>query len=624
MSLTSFRIVSGVSCTNSGVGYFTPPFVSFSAPVGGGETASGYVRLMPDTGRIYTHNLPAFSVGTTNSIISNMITGSGSFVKGNNDFLRVGNNLDFNDWSVFLNFSATGEKVTGASNILVSTMDGVNQKSGLLFGINNANRLFLEYIDTTNTGTGQRRIFVQNKELGENNIISLSADSAHCIATVCVHNIAKQSSYGTSFQIPGYKPCNTMFLAGFTNAGNNTGYTGFIGLFKDVLVLSGAANAVQLNAIAPLFCLSGYEPERRVPVYSYYPVVTGARFINMVVGTGITGYSLSSVTIPDKDGTNITGYDMTVLSGTISGTGISYQTSTMSGVNVSFSGAGEQLYLDDVYVRPYADSFFVMLRYDILSGDLMEVYSYSKKWIDKISILPEAFNVYDFYLSNSFNSNNANVYFNGLLQLTGIDYELKSGKITSSSYGTYKSAYDHLLYDEISGVTFISGWTGWSGKYTLSGDPTASGSHDVYLNGQKLISGLDFSINGNTVVLTGVQLGYNVIWASGTWGFPPARTGDRSTFTGTGLGYYHDFTSTLGRLMDEMVFVNGQRLAPGIDYLTVSSGSLLNTDYRPGGWSGFDIYTGDSFETGVVSLRPNYSNASSDAPVSLTPPNPQV
>lgn len=621
-SISGYRVVESITIDNIGQDYISAPKVIIDNPTGGGVPASGYAVLSSDTGKVYADSFPAFSVGGTNSIVVDMMDGSGSFIMGNNDFLRVGNTIPNNDWSVFFNFSATGYRPTGVNAVLLSTMDSVNQSSGLIFGINDVNRLFFEYIDSSNLNSGQRRVFVQNQELSENNIISVSADSVHNSVTICNHNIGKQTSYGLSYYMPGYTPSNKMFLCGFANSENNPKYTGFFGLMKDILILSGAANTTQLNALAPLFCLTGYIPEGEIPYYTLSPIITGAYLAQMVVSSGITGYSMSEVSIPDKDGTNISAYAMLPQNGTISGTGIYYQTGSLSGINIAYSGVDEQLFYSQPYVRNYADANLVMLQYPILTGDLVEIYSFTDKWENKISVMPDAFNVNDFYLGENFDSNTANVYLNGLLQVTGVDYAIISGKIVSNNLAQYISVYSYLLYDEISGGTTISGWTGWEGQYSIEGDVTSGGAKDVYIDGQKLISGIDYTIVGTTVILTGTQFGESVSWSSGVLEFPPVRTGNRNIFTGSGLGYWQNFSSNLGKLMDEMVYVNGQRLAPGVDYITTSPYSFLNTDNRPGGWPQFWIYSGDFLPTGIIDVKPDLTSAISDDLVDKASPIP--
>lgn len=596
--------LSGITITKSGDNYNTAPTITIAAPTGGGTTAVAYANISPNTGKIYADNLPALSVGDTSFVNTGIInsSGTGLFLVPNNDFLRVGNTIPFNDWTVFINFAPTGH-ITGVNSVLLSTMNSTNDQSGMIIGISDSNRLFIEYVDDTHPIGGAKRTFMHNYELGANNLISISADSVHNVVNICNHNIAKQSTYAASYYVQGYSPANQMYFGGFTNSGNNPRYTGFFGKMMDFLLLSGASNPAQMQGFAPAFFVTGYIPASQSGIYSYFPIITGANFVYQALSTGVTGYALSTVSIPDKDGVNITVYSNLPVTGSIYGTGVSYITGTTSGVTVVYSGVPEQIFYSNPYIKNYADSNFVMYNYGITNNDILEIYSFSDKWIGMISIIPSSFNLYDFYLSDSFQGN-LNIYNDGLLQLTGINYVLGSGKIVSNGLSNYQSTYNFLLYDEISGTTVASGFTGWLGGFSLGNDPTSGGALDIYLNGQKLVSGFDYTMSSTTANFASTQQGNPINWASGYFAFAPARTGNRQVAVVSGISYWNNFNSTLGVLMDEMVYLNGQRLAPGVDYTTVASFSLLNADFRPSSLA-FTLYTGDIFDPSILSTTPN-------------------
>lgn len=606
-SSSSSYFVSGITITNQGQNYITAPTITINAPTGGGIQAQALAILGPETGKIYAESLPGLSVGGTNYLVTGMTSGTGTLLSGNNDFLRVGNTVNFEDWTLFLNFSPSGS-VRGTSRVLVSTMDYTNQQSGLIIGINDSNRLFFEYIDSTHPSGSCRRVKVHNEELGKKNVIALSQDNSHQTLTICIHDLADHDTRSRSYFMKGYNNSNIIYIGGFPNSGNKIAYTGFCGYLFDVLLLSGAANAVQCDALSKVFFTTGYMPSGSTPIQVYYPIVTGVMFTSGIISTGITGYGLGSVIIPDKDGTDITVYDAIPATGSISGTGIVYLSGTSSGVRTILTGVSEQFFYSNSYIKQYSEENLVFLSYNVLSTDIVQIYSFGDKQIDKVSVIPEPFNLNDFYLLDTFGTGSiALVFSDGLLQISGINYTLASGKIISNGYSAYHSTYNFLLYDETSGSITTSGWTGYSGQYTIGGNPTSGSARDIYLNGQKLISGFDYISSGaSSIVLTGTQNSLPVVWASGIFAFPPSRTGLRQIFTGAGLGYYQNFTGTsVGTLMDEMVWLNGQRLAPDFDYKKVSSMSLLLSQNRPTGLS-FEIYTGDAyFPLSVLTGKPN-------------------
>jgi hypothetical protein len=613
-SVQASRSVIGVTITSPGDSYIVSPTIVIDPPSGGGTAAQAVAILASDSGRLYADSLPGLAVGGTNFIVTGMASGTGNLISGNNDFLRVGNNLKFDDWTLFMNFSPTAH-YSGRLNVLVSTMDYVNQQSGFILGVNDSNRLFIEFMDNTHPSGSVRRQYTHDEEIGRNNLISFSKDDTHKTFTICVHDLADHDTRSKSYSLQGFSDATTLYLGGFPNSGlvsNHTGYTGMMGYLFDCLLISGAANAVQCDALSETFFTSGYQPSGLIPVVITYPVVTGAVFTTGIFTTGVTGTGFGVVSIPDKDGTAIVIYDSQQFTGAISGTGIVYLSGTTSGTRTVYSGTPEVFYYDNNYIKRYAEQNIVFLDYSVVSSDMVQIYSFGDKQIDKISVIPAPFSLNDFYFLNTFNVNNIPLVFNdGILQVTGIDYSVASGKIISSGLSAYHSTYNFLLYDEISGnSTTISGWSGWVGQKTiittgiLSG-LIYSGAQDVYINGQKLVSGYDYIPNTSGFTLTGTQNSQTVTWASGVFAFPPTRTGLRSIFTGAGLGYYSNISGTLGTLMDEMVWLNGQRLAPDFDYKKVSSLSLLLATTRPSGLS-YQMYTGDPvFPLSILTGKPN-------------------
>ncbi len=602
------KYVADILISSHGSNYIIPPTIIIDPPTGGGVRAEAVATMQSMPNRIYAEALPGLSVGGTDFIVTGMQSGSGTLLSNRNDFIRVGNTLDFPDWTVFLNFVPSG-KITGVSRVLLSSMESVNQQSGFILGITDSDRLFFEYVDSTNASGSCRRVLTHNEELGKKNLISISKDATYKTLTIAIHDLADHDTRSKTYLINGYNDSNVLYIGGFTNSGNNSAYTGLPGYLCDFLLLSGASTSVQLDVISKAFFTTGYLPSMQVPIAIYYPIVTGASFAAMVVSTGVTGSGLSQISIPDKDGSPITVYDFALQYGNISGTGIIYLSGTSSGVRLSYSGQPEIFYYEDSYIKQYAEENIVFMDYSITNTDIVQIYSFSDKWIDKISVIPQPFNLNDFYILDSFGTGATVLVFNdGLLQVDGINYTLNSGKILSNGYSAYHSTYNFLMYDEITGSIITSGWTGWSGQKTIGGDPTSGSSRDVFLNGQKLISGIDYiSSGGTSLVLTGTQNAQTVVWASGIFAFATARTGQRQIYTGTNLGYFKNITSSLTSLMDEMVWLNGQRLAPDFDYKKVASDSLLLSNYRPSGLS-FNLYTGDAyFPLSVLTGLPNIS-----------------
>jgi hypothetical protein len=592
ITVKTANVISSITLTSSGQNYVNPPIISISAPSGGlGTTALADAVLSPDTGRVYANLYPGFSVGNNNNIISTLSNGTGLFVSGKNDFLRVGNHLSFNDWTVFLNFSHSGY-ASGMSKVLLSTMESGNQSSGFLLGINDANRLFFEYIDNTTYSYPTREVQVHDKELNTYNLISVSHNNSNKKLSICNHNIAKQGTFGLTYNLDGYNTTNVLYIGGFNNSGNSPLYTGFYGIMNDFLLLNRVATPQQCDLISNAFFSTGYSLPMQIPVQESYIPITGVSYTSTIIGTGVTGYYVNTLSISDKDGTPITAYELAEWIGSVTGNNIVYLTGAAA-LRTGYAWQAEQVLYDNNYIKKYTDNNLIFLSHSGSLYDLVELYNYSTKDIGQISIKPQYFNLYDYYLSNTFNSDSI-TYNNGLLQLRGITYPTKYAKTIRS--GEYYSNWAYILSDNITGAVYTQAWTGGAG--VISSNPTRSETYDIYLNGQKLINDYDYSVGGGgDVTLPALSTG---TWSSGTLAFVPMRMGG-SYYVQSGIGY----KSGLSTIMDEMVWVNGQRFTPDEDYKVVPNLSLINSSSRAAE-VGFTIYEGDLyFPLSILMQKPN-------------------
>ena len=124
---------------------------------------------------------------------------------------------------------------------------------------------------------------------------------------------------------------------------------------------------------------------------------------------------------------------------------------------------------------------------------------------------------------------------------------------------------DFAVYDIILGSGSITGLTIADVSF---GSKALSGSfvndRDIYLNGNKLISGIDYSGVGQTVVIATTNL------VDGDIMLLPKHNMNFSRYTG-----YNDnnFDSSL-KLFDEQIWINGLRQIRELDYLKVADFSL--------------------------------------------------
>jgi len=144
------------------------------------------------------------------------------------------------------------------------------------------------------------------------------------------------------------------------------------------------------------------------------------------------------------------------------------------------------------------------------------------------------------------------------------DYGLDGSNVDSDSFFT---SFNAVIYDKISGSSRTGAYTGQN-IFEISGFDF-SGTHDVFLNGQKLISGLDYEhldIWGPDAILTTSFSGH-----------------------GTGIIYvYPRYTNAIRQVgvaartlnvpngfVNFQLWLNGIRQAKNFDYSTLRSDSLL-------------------------------------------------
>ena len=238
----------------------------------------GYVNPTYWSSGCYTGRLN----GSSSSFFQN--SGSG-YLLSSNSIDILGNIPDDN-----FSFLFCYEKVTTGSQILLSSAGGstFSSSSGLVFGINDANNLYLEYwnnIDGKFSTTypyqiGSKNIVYLNKGFNTFNIGVLNAE----LSAVNIQHFSILNS--------NYSHSNRFKIGGNINSYWSSG-AGFNGFLDD------------------FYCLSGSFPQDYIPVLSsgFYstmlpPSVSGTGYLcntvsvltgsGIIIGTGITGYRVDT------------------------------------------------------------------------------------------------------------------------------------------------------------------------------------------------------------------------------------------------------------------------------------------------------------------------------------------
>tara|TARA_R100000808_G_scaffold6858_1_gene20203 strand:+ start:4748 stop:7000 length:2253 start_codon:yes stop_codon:yes gene_type:complete len=160
------------------------------------------------------------------------------------------------------------------------------------------------------------------------------------------------------------------------------------------------------------------------------------------------------------------------------------------------------------------------------------------------------------------------------------------------------STPDYLNYDDLNddGISGVDGSQFIEPYYSGAGDLKLTGSqyvnNDIYMNGQRLNSGINYTIALN--VLTVKRSSFEDM-PTGEMIFSPSNFAS-ATITGTS----GSFQKTSNALYQPQIYLNGIRQTEGINYKTTSDHSLLNSQVRIepqdsilyGNGSGFFNFTG--------------------------------
>lgn len=484
--------------------------------------------------------------------------------------------LDEN-WTLFVDCNMPKQYAAGKSKILVTSYESWNLPSGFALTIDDSSHLNFEYRSNDN----QVENLPTNILVQENNLISVSKDLESQSVIVGKHDLSEDRHEFSKFEV-NYNPTKNLFVGGFRfGIYSNTSYTGFSGYINELLLLNQSCNSEQLIELSNLFSITGYIPATTGSYIYNYPLVTSVDSSTVLTtGSGIVGYNL----VHDA---SLNVYAPNPLSGAVNQTGILL---TYDPVN---SGQYEEIQaIDEIFQKDqslknkYAPKIF-SFKSQISDSDSLEFYSFSSFDSSKksnalplFSSIPGALCLVETVSDNKFN-----LYNNGVYSVSGVDYDFISARslIDSNQYNSFSnSVNDNVFVTSIpEQTTVVSGFSFVptnNQDYTYASFPfdlTNSTGYLLYLNGQKLVQGasFDYTVAGGTLTINNSVNQYE----SGVIDIANIRSGAARTYSNSygvvGSNFY--FTGFSNGLIDELVFLNGQRITKDFDYVKVSSGSLL-------------------------------------------------
>ena len=534
---------------------------------------TGYVFFNSQTGaqyqysgsKIYDTGCPALSYSESARVSEGLVSGQ---FNGFNKFRILGNTTS-DDWTAFVVFKHSETGASDKSKVLFSTKDYDYSTSGFAVGINGCNRIFCEH-DTPSSG---KRIYTLNEELDNKNVLSVSKVNA--VLSIGIHQFddkMNKESSNVKYNMENYLPSNKMYIGGLGASGIN--YRNYSGTIDSFMLFNVGLGFPERNTFAKSFYCSSYDTGGYYTTTTSFVSVTGIELRSVIIATGVTGYVEVLAGAEIVDGGVVNKYAYSGVTGLIYDTLAVELTGVTSGQSDILSFNPPSGIYDYNYSIPFANSKVVLnANFD---SSYKEVYSFSGINNDDLNLLPSFDNAsLKYAVLETGDGEFINFYLNGVAQpnlqaLTGTmtgDFIVSGNAIDSDGFF---DADDSAMYDIILGSGSITGLTiadVSAGSKALSG--SFVNNRDVYLNGNKLISGIDYSGVGQTVVINTTNL------IDGDLMLLPKHNMNFSRYTG-----YNDnnFNSSLN-LFDEQIWVNGLRQMRGLDYLKVADFSLKYSSF---------------------------------------------
>jgi len=558
--------------------YYEVPSYAISNTAGTGLVLELKTVQNIESGTRYDLN-PFLARGTSGMIKSaiendSISLGSGYFT--GNGCLQFSSGFNDANWTMFIDCKVDSEFAIGKSKILLSSYFDWTLPSGFAVTIDDSRDLNFEY----RTNENQINSYSTHLPVEENNLISISKDNASNTVLIGKHNLSENIHEFEKFEVL-YNKTNHLYLGGFRfGIYQNASYTGFSGYINEVLFLNQSCNSDQLTELSNLFAVTGYSPATTGSIVTSYPLVTGVDSAALITTeSGNIGYELYY----DAGGN---AYYPSGISGAINETGILiYYDPVNSGQLEEVINVDEVFLIDSGLRSKYAPKY-LSFNTQIENTDSVEIYYYSSFDFSKSSSLQPNFSATPgkLYFNTGVSDIKFNLYDNGVRQVSGVDYDYiaNNSVIDSNSYTSYSNNIeDNVFISSLpESVSIVSGFafTPTQGSdYTYPSFPFSLANDSgylLYLNGQKLIQGIgfDYSIAGGTLTINNASYNYE----TGNIDIANIRSGSLRTYINSygvvGANFY--VTGINNIVIDENIFLNGQRLTRDIDYVKVSSGDL--------------------------------------------------
>jgi len=514
---------------------------------------------------------PLISISCSSNVVDNLSSSSGVF-KGQ-DILQLSNDLSTGDWTFFIDYHQNPSTRGNVARVLVSSMDTHTGTSGFNFGVNASNRAYFEFLDTDNN----RNILTHSKELGENNIISVSQDLN--TLTIINHDIGSFEHEESEFELSGFSESSDFFIGNFGATGATTPaiYTGFSGEMDSFVLYGGALTPSYQNTIAENYFFSGIVSGSTEAFAITGQEITGVN-VNLtgLTGTGITGFIPQIYkTVESCLCGDINFYRDSGVSGELFGQVVDFLTGAGIVTGSGFNEIAPQRNNNYDKSLKYAEQGISFIN-KVNTGNYFELYSQTSFYNNKLSISPQYLGGNDFYPTTGYKEGNLNLYLNGLAKHSGEDFSVVFDEAVDNKIVIDNLPFtgeDTLIIDIISGnqniIESFSGYAVTGIQITNSGSGYTSVPTVVFGGGENAAATAFTGQADGTVKITGLIL------TSGGSGFLSNPTvtlqGGGATDTATASGFVDRENFTISNPYTGDVYLNGYKLISGLDYTESSS-----------------------------------------------------
>ena len=566
MNINPFLQCLGATGINTGVSILG--VYSFAS----GDTLMAYNQLY-SSGFHYISGIPY------NDALPLIFNGSGNQTSGvfnGKSFYQVSNTFTV-DFSAIINLNYSGCLYSGSNNLILAS---TSLSSGVVIGITPSNRLFLQTPDYS---------YTIPKEIGVNDFVYFSVLKNRFL------NFGLFSVEDNVFYNKGYDETNSKILVTDLYFGGALSYsslsTGYSGKINEIYLFSGVLTSN--NVVGCVNCAFATGFSYVTSPYSYNQSQITGSFWTGISTTGTIQTTKVLTSYPKSTGGSGLVYVDSGISGSISigqaliplTQNIS-QTGFTSGLTFYFNTTSQISLFDFYFPTP------------LVSGDIVEIYTYPtfNQNIDGL--------IYNFQYPRSLNT--VQIYANGIAVTNGINYTVAFNNLIVGYDSLDILQYD--IYPTTYTMPYTTGYiqTGTTGSAFvnitgISGIAITGFYYDFYMNGQKLATGVNFSISGSTMTVSGNEL-MDINDISGD--YPELKFIPQYSGLITSLSQIVTPQSYISGIsgFSEQVWLNGARQFEGLDFFKyprcrTCMGNFVNPGYP------FTLYNTMTDSVGLFSFQ---------------------